>query len=252
MRWNFESSNIGREFLLIFFSFFFLVNGKEPLPQISILRGKVYSLVLNVLIRFLLFKWDIYHSRRNILDHFILFFIQSHSFFPRSLNPLDQSQSYPTNLIIITREERMPGRGIEFLVTGVYQLSDEEWRYRSYYRPRKLPLRYAGSFVNVDRKITGQVRRKGGQVIGPFPAGGSSCSGGSVQPPSTRSKSSTHQRINTFNLVSRPNHVLSLPLASPSPPLPAFPASRLFFPSLRNPARLLNNRWSEHGLFPLK
>lgn len=75
-----------------------------------------------------------------------------------------------TNLIIITRD---PEGGI--LAAGVYQLPDEEWRNRSHYRSRKVPRRYARSFVNVDRKITTRSGRGRGpgveQVIGPFPAG---------------------------------------------------------------------------------
>lgn len=93
------------------------------------------------------------------------------SFLPRPFNlpPGFVFESRSTNLIIITRD---PEGGI--LAAGVYQLPDEEWRNRSHYRSRKVPRRYARSFVNVDRKITTRSGRGKGpgvqQVIGPFPA----------------------------------------------------------------------------------
>lgn len=65
------------------------------------------------------------------------------------------SKTRLTNSIIITR----PRKTRLYLRGGVYQLADEERHYRSHYRSRKLPLRYVGSFINVDRKIT---RRGGG------------------------------------------------------------------------------------------
>lgn len=159
-------SNIGREFLLIFFFVNRCHKYRSLLACSKLAHSNHRLFIIQIAVEYLSFATEMI-----ILDYFypiaFLFSTISH------LTPWIRVS--PTDLIIITREERMPGkggRGVEFLVTGVYQLSDEEWRYRSYYRPRKLPLRYAGSFVNVDRKITGQVRRKGGQVIGPFPAGG--------------------------------------------------------------------------------
>lgn len=72
---------------------------------------------------------------------------------------------------------------------GVYQLADEERHYRSHYRPRKLPLRYVRSSVNVDRKIT---RHRVGEskLLVRFRKG---CS-----PPCN-----ARERINTFNFVLR-------------------------------------------------
>ena len=88
------------------------------------------------------------------------------------------------------------------LTIGVYQLPDEEWRYRSYYRSRKLPLRYAGSFVNVDRKITARCGGRAGKLLVHFLQGRWSCS---VLPAPSNIRNPTLQRINTLNLVSRLN-----------------------------------------------
>lgn len=91
------------------------------------------------------------------------------------------SKSRLTNLIIITRPCKT-----RLYLQNVYQLPDEERHYRSHYRPRKLPLRYVRSSVNVDRKITRRGTRSYWSVSG------------RVATPCT-----IFERINTFNLVLR-------------------------------------------------
>lgn len=101
--------------------------------------------------------------RSRTSDGYIHPFFFSSLDFPPTLRILSVvSKTRLTNSIIITRSG-----GARLLPAGVYQLPDEERHYRSHYRPRKLPPRYVGSFVNVDRKIA----RRPAEVIGPFPEG---------------------------------------------------------------------------------